>query len=184
MNKNLLLFLFGLIILLHSCERDDICAESTPTTPNALIEFYDVSNPETLKSVPGLFIVGEGMLDSETVEGANGSSESAVSLPLRTDAGETVFRFYKNGELTDPNDTPTDSTDDVIAGDDVNMDIVTISYTTEEVYVSRACGFKTIFTNVSVSVTDDADNWVLTPQIVVENNTIDNENQAHISFRH
>ena len=37
------------IITLQNCERDDICAEGTTTTPRLLIEFYDASNPDDFK---------------------------------------------------------------------------------------------------------------------------------------
>ena len=53
----LLVFALGFI----SCERDDICAESTATTPQLIIEFYDASNPDDLKSVPRLTVYGEGL---------------------------------------------------------------------------------------------------------------------------
>jgi len=166
------------LVLLTNCERDDICAEATPTTPNIGIEFYDNSNPENLKNVPDLLIIGEGQ--TEPVAGAAINSISSISLPLRTDAEETVFFMYESTFINDAN-TPDDTTDDFVDG---NIDKVTFNYTTEEVYVSRACGFKTIFTNLTVTVEVDTDNWIQNISIEAENQTIQDESQAHIFIRH
>ena len=38
----------------YNCESDDICPESTLTTPRMIITFYDVNNPEVRKKVESL----------------------------------------------------------------------------------------------------------------------------------
>ena len=38
------LILIVSIIFLTSCEKDDICPESTQTTPRLVITFYDINN--------------------------------------------------------------------------------------------------------------------------------------------
>ena len=38
----------------YNCESDDICPESTLTTPRMIITFYDVNNPEERKNVESL----------------------------------------------------------------------------------------------------------------------------------
>jgi len=38
-----------LAVSFWNCEKDDICAETTPTTPKLVIEFYDNANPTVLK---------------------------------------------------------------------------------------------------------------------------------------
>ena len=43
-----------------NCEKDDICAETTPTTPRVVIEFYDAANPTVLKSVTNLGVLAPG----------------------------------------------------------------------------------------------------------------------------
>ncbi len=166
------------MLLLNACERDDICAESTPTTPNAIITFYDVANNETLKSVTGLRIIGDGQEDA--LPTVNVVTTDSIAIPLRTNMNSTIYTFHKNYTIDD-NGTPDDPTDDVIGG---NPDIVTITYAPEEIYVSRACGFKTIFRNFTIEVEDDGDNWIQTILRVVDNITIENENQAHINIRH
>ncbi|MBT8305232.1 MAG: hypothetical protein KJP09_12230 [Bacteroidia bacterium] len=178
MNKYPLFFFFIGIVLLFGCERDDICAESTPTTPNAIITFYDVANQGTLKSVAGLRVLGEGQ--SSPVSTVNVVTTDSIAIPLRTNMSTTTFIFHKNYSVDD-NGTPDDESDDIIGG---NPDTITITYDPDEIYVSRACGFKTIFRNFSITLLDDGDNWIQTLTNVSENLTIENEEQAHINITH
>ena len=41
-----------------------------------------------------------------------------------------------------------------------NIDIITVNYIPKFVYVSRACGYKSIFTNNSIIINSDSDNWI------------------------
>lgn len=161
-----------------SCERDDICSATTPTTPNAIITFYDVANIETLKSVTGLRIIGDGQEDA--LPTVNVVTTDSITIPLRTNMNSTKYTFHKDYSFDD-NGTPDDSSDDVIGG---NPDVVTISYAPDQIYVSRACGYKTIFRNFSIDLEDDGDTWIQTILNVTDNITIENENQAHINIRH
>ena len=47
MNKYLVLFL--IILTIYNCESDDICPESTLTTPRLIVTFYDEENPQERK---------------------------------------------------------------------------------------------------------------------------------------
>ena len=49
MNKYLVLFL--IILTIYNCESDDICPESTLTTPRLIVTFYDIDNPEERKNI-------------------------------------------------------------------------------------------------------------------------------------
>ena len=57
---------------------------------------------------------------------------------------------------------------------------ITIDYTPENIYVSRSCGYKVIFNNVTFSSTNS---WItdFTPSTLT---TIDNQNAAHIQVYH
>ncbi|MDR7370672.1 DUF6452 family protein [Flavobacterium aquidurense] len=174
----LLVFTFGL----SSCEKDDICDANTPTTPRLVITFYDVNNPSLLKNVTNLKVVGEGMTEgiifnengTETTKYlANGST---ISIPLKTDADVTTFTF----ELDSGNENPAA----------INKDAMTFYYTRQNVYVSRACGFKTIFdlnpvsTSPPITVpfvrtdTDSKGLWM--QQVFVKNYNVEFENETHI----
>ena len=63
-----------------------------------------------------------------------------------------------------------------------NKDIIEITYTSEFVYVSRACGYKSIFSNLDVDLISDEDNWL--SSINVEETTIENENTVHVRIFH
>ena len=66
-----------------------------------------------------------------------------------------------------------------------NEDIITITYNTEQEYVSRACGFKTVFKNVLITLDDtDTDRWIDLIQSVDDNQTIEDETTTHFNFFH
>ena len=164
-------------LLLTNCERDDICPEDTPTTPQLIIRFYDLANPDNFKSVPNFRIQGVG---NENFLGsyAGTSATDSIALPLRTDAFTTEYLLHKNYSYDD-NDTPNDTSDDIIGG---NEDIITVSYDTESVYVSRACGYKTVFRNVEITVTNDGDTWIQLVQPVNDIQSVENETAANFKI--
>ena len=45
-----------LISFILSCESDDICPESTNSTPRLIITFYDMQNTEVKKNVEDLAV--------------------------------------------------------------------------------------------------------------------------------
>ena len=57
--KKISLLILILILTSHfSCERDDICPETTPTTPRLIIDLHDFSNQEEKKNVLDLRVQG------------------------------------------------------------------------------------------------------------------------------
>ncbi len=119
-----------------SCEKDDICDANTPTTPRLIIDFYDISNPSVLKNVTNLKVIGEGMTEGYVFNpNATGQSQylvngSSIAIPLKTDIDTTTYNFILNSG--NPNPALID------------IDEVTFNYTRNDVFVSRACGFKTL----------------------------------------
>lgn len=176
-----------LITAFYSCERDDICPESTPTTPQLIIRFYDITEQSDTKRVIDLQIHGLDNDDNELELYQSIESTDSIVLPLRTIDNDddptngisTKFKLHKDYEYND-NGTPDDDTDDFEEG---NPDIISIQYSAEEIYVSRACGYKTIFNNVEISLETDGDNWIELLQF--ENPLIiDNETEAHVQIFH
>ena len=182
-NKIMRYFL-ALILLLAltvwSCEKDDICSEDTETTPRLVLKFYDNNNPEVVKSVSNILVHGTG--NNAVIEGLNGTaSRDSIFLPLKTDVSETSFSIYKNASINN-NGTPNDTSDDYVEG---NEDVITVTYIVKEIYVSRACGYKTIFENVNVSFLNDSDNWIENIQSVDEDiQNIENERAAYFKIFH
>ncbi|MES2811555.1 MAG: DUF6452 family protein [Bacteroidota bacterium] len=162
--------LFGLFTLLFAlsfwnCEKDDICEEGTPTTPRLIIEFYDNVSPTNKKTVTDLKVTADGMTTSLEFNGV-----SKIELPLKTDADVVNYTFVLDSKNADTSLQ--------------NPDQITINYTRKDVYVSRACGYKTVYElnpNPNGMVrTPDSDNWV--KEINIQKFTIENENETHVKI--
>ena len=167
-----------LLLLNSSCEKDDICPEATPTTPQLVIRFYDIVDNDQTKSVSNLYAYG--LDDSNNVilfEGLNVSTTDSIAIPLRT--GQISTRFILHSDFEIEENDPDDPDDDVILG---NPDEITVNYTPEDVYVSRACGFKTVFRNLSFVVDNDGDNWIINSSVVI--NDVEQQTQAHVQVFH
>jgi Family of unknown function (DUF6452) len=152
-----------------SCEKDDICDAATSTTPRLIIEFYDVSNPTTLKTVSNLGIIAPGF-----TTGIGFTGVSKIQVPLKITDDVTSFSFIQNGS------------DDVTTND--NIDEIQINYTRNNVFVSRACGYMTVFTlnNTNGIVKTDAATpdglWIQNITITTSNITTENETHVKIYF--
>jgi hypothetical protein len=170
--KKIGLVLF-LLVTVCTCERDDICPEDVPTTPRLILELFDVSNQENKKNVTNLFIQGIG--NDLPLSDYNGDSNvNTVELPLKTDENVTSFRFIQNYAI-DQNGEQTG-----------NEDIITVNYTRETVYVSRACGYKTIYKTVSIQFgeVNATDRWIVLVQPANDNQSIKDETTTHFNFFH
>lgn len=157
------LLLLSLIGCLNGCINDDICPEETPTTPLLIITFNDVTSPSVAKSVSNLTI--ETDQDTPIVFVTNISTDS-IGIPLRTGADNLSYRFIRNiGE-----------TDEII-------DVYEFTYERSDIYLNRACGFKTTYNNLSASETDPGViDWILNLSIL--NTTVEDETKAHITILH
>lgn len=168
-----------------SCERDDICPANTPTTPRLIIDFLDVDNPVNSKDVFNLVAIGVG--NNEILDGFAVVNTNDLILPLKTEdtetgdlASSTQYTLYKDFTFNDGG-TPDDPTDDIIGG---NPDIITINYSIELVFVSRACGFKAVFNNVTITIEDDANQWIRSTQSINDNQLVENETTTHFNLFH
>lgn len=147
-----------------SCERDDICTEGTPTTPNVIIEFHDALNPANVKTVTNLGVAASGASTGFAYTGV-----SKIKVPLKTNETQTILRFVQNGS---DSDTSND-----------NVDVLTFDYSKNDIFISRACGFKTVFqlnANNPVLTDGDASLWISSVTTIQPN--IQNENETHIKI--
>lgn len=190
-SQNLILIALIIIIGYFSCERDDICPDSTPTTPRLKIDLLDASNEDNKKNAFNLVVIG---LDDEfnlpdpinvgnefILPDYNFKDIDSLLLPLKTTENTTQYILIKDAEVND-NSTPDDLTDDFIDG---NHDTITINYSREEVYVSRACGYKTIFKNVTLNLNeDDTDPWITSRQPLTDNQSVEDETAPHFTISH
>jgi hypothetical protein len=156
---------------LWSCEKDDICADGTPTTPSLIIEFYDKDNQTELKSITNLkyYVLGMPIVGKFT--------GTKLALPLKVDANTVKWAFKYTQNLTG-------------GGTVTNIDYIKFNYTRDELYVSRACGYKTIFKldtdsndHPNPELTDSTANdgfWI--DDITVQTLNILDENETHIKI--
>lgn len=160
-----ILLVLLLAVSFWNCEKDDICADGNANSPFMVVEFYDASNPTVLKNVTNL-----GVGDPTFNKRFSFTGISKIKVPLRRNDSTTTLNFIKNGG-------------DVLDTSDDNPDSVTFNYQTNDVYVSRACGYKTVFqlndTN-PVEFIPDANSWI--QNIVVTQPNIFNENEVHIKI--
>lgn len=176
MKKIIILLLASLVVT--NCEKDDICANETATTPRLYIEFYNKNNPNNRKNATKF--VAQGVGNDNILSDYNIVTTNKVYLPLKTNENQTQYTLYRNYAIND-NDTPDDESDDYIEG---NPDIVTINYITKQVYVSRACGYKTIFENVTIHIENDSSNWIEYTLPNTNNEPVSNESEAHFNLYH
>ena len=175
--KKIILLVFALALSFSGCEKDDICDANTSTTPRLVISFYDFLNPSVLKNVTNLKVVGEGMTEGIVFNTATGNNQyvtngNTISIPLKTVGTSTSFSFTLNSGSTNPAL--------------VNVDNLKFNYTTQELFVSRACGYKTLFTldpinpytHTDAAVADKK--WIA--YISVEKSNLENENETHIKI--
>ena len=155
-----------LAISLGACERDDICIEDT--TPQLIIRFYDKDDPERLKAVQNLTVMIQGIdgeLENETIT----SSTDSIAIPIRVDENTTKYLMSIPGETTE---------------DSANEDLLELTYSQEDQFVSRSCGYKAIFLDARSSLVTDDGNWI--DQVINSTSPLDitNENQAHVKIYH
>lgn len=168
--KKIFYLLIALSISFSGCEKDDICDANTSTTPRIVISFYDALNPSVLKNVTNLKVIGEGMPDGVVFSSGTTTSANTISIPLKTTQNTTSFKFILNfGNALF-----------------VNEDNIVFNYAHEDIFVSRACGYKTIFnltpTNPYTLTDATVPDLLWIKSISVVKNNIENENETHIKI--
>lgn len=162
-----LLVFLGSFILFSGCEKDDICVEGD--TPLLVIRFYDADNPTETKTVSSLRVLGLGQ--SNTVDTfTDRSTLDSIAIPLRINQPDTSFLLI------------SESANDEDQMETGNIDTLIFTYNTEEVFVSRACGFIANYNDLSDTLTPDSDNWIQSIEII--NSTINSQSSAHVQIFH
>lgn len=166
--KKFILLLLTLTTCFVSCEKDDICEESISKTPRLIVSFYDNSNPTVLKNVTDLKVTAEGKSESLTF-----NNVSKIELPLKTSDDITKYQMIMNAsDLTKQ-----------------TTDIVAFQYKRKDVYISRACGFKTLFdfndtTIIPVLINNNpstiSGNWIKNTAVSQPN--VNDENETHVKI--
>lgn len=162
--------LFGLFALLFgfslwNCEKDDICEQGTPTTPRLIVEFYDNGNPSVKKAVTNLALSNAAVTDTLVFNGV-----SKIQVPLKTNDQSVVYHLTYDYHNTTPSL--------------INTDEVTLNYTHNDIFISRACGYKTVYklndNPNGMVLTTDASNWI--KEINIQKFVLENENETHVKI--
>ena len=148
-------YFYGIILLIlvvnYGCEKDDFCTESI--TPKLTLRFYNFDNSTALKPSENMYIwaIDKDSLFTNTVL-------DSVSIPLNL---ENITTSY------------------VIENKSIR-DTLELTYSPLDVFVSRSCGYKTIFEDFEVKRVTN--NWIKDIEII--NSTIENDTAAHIRILH
>jgi hypothetical protein len=156
-----------IFLITISCETDEICLEDT--TPHLIVRFYNQNIPDELKSVLNLKVNIEGIegeYDNETIKVFTDS----IAIPLMVTENRTRFIF------TLPGDEEQGTID--------NLDTITLIYTQEDIFVSRSCGYKAVYHDAKVTLTQDDDNWIKFLEPTADPLEIIDENLAHVKIYH
>jgi len=151
MKKYITIIMFSIFAIL-SCEKDDICIENT--TPNLIIRFYDNDNQTEAKQI----VLDSVWANNKENIYKNETIDSIIVLPLDLSQNNTLFKFSSNS-----------------IEDEINF-----TYDRNDIFVSRSCGYKTIFENLQID--SNSTNWI--KNISINNTIIENDTAAHITIFH
>ena len=156
-----------MLLIAMSCEKDEICLEDN--TPHLIVRFYNQNIPDELKSVLNLEVNIEGIegeYENETITVFTDS----IAIPLVVTENRTRFIFTLPGDEEE--------------GVEDNLDTITLIYTQEDIFVSRSCGYKTVYHDAIITLTQDDDNWIKFLEPTADPLEIIDENLAHVKIYH
>ncbi len=159
----------------YNCESDDICPESTLTTPRMIITFYDVNNPEERKNVESLGVYIIKNSEFTLINEINGINTDSIAIPLRDDESVSNFKLCK------------DFSEDITVITSGLPNHLHVDYEINERFISRACGFINNY-NLSLALpydpinTTSPTNWI--SDVIILNDSVNNENQSHVKILH
>jgi len=150
------------ISFLISCERDDICLETTAGSPNLIILLLDSENNDTRKIPTGFLIRAIGS-DNVLTNNLNDS----IVLPLNTKEKISQFEFIINFE-----------------NENENIDTLLINYKRIDKYINRACGYRSnfILEQSPITLLNPGDDWI--KGFIILKDTISDETTAHLGILH
>ncbi len=158
--------LFFTYLGISSCERDDICAEGTPTTPLLIIQFFDFETGLERTTPPELQVTVDGIEEEFEL----GELTDSISIPLRNSVSITEYNFTINSN-TENNDEDSDPP---------NTDKISFQYNTEQEYVSSACGFKVNYRALTNSPVDGQDDGLWIRNIELQTEEVIDETTTHV----
>ena len=145
-----------LILLLHSsCEPDDVCSIENPSTPKLVFRLYDANHPSQLKSVDTLRVK-----DTENESVLQLINTDSIAIPFQINVNKMNLDFTISGGMSDE---------------------LLIDYQTQDMYLSRACGFQSTFIINEIEVGSNQ-SWINTIEIITNEVLVDT--LAHVKIYH
>ena len=140
--------------ILFSCEPDDLCLETYPDTPKLIIKFFDTVSQKSM------------IINNLTIEDIDrnlvlitGTTDS-ISIPLNYTKQQTSLNFIYN----------------------TNLDKVYVNYGTNEVFISKGCGYRMEYLLQNIIAESDNENWISSIEIVNQNVVEESNHHVKIFF--
>ncbi len=151
--------IIAVFFFVQSCQHSDICPADTPGTPRLVIQFFDDQRPGLIKPVTGF---NARVIGDTTYYFNTPVNDSVVALPLQTNRHKTTYELVLHQD---------DSTK-------TKRDTITFTYTPEDVFINRACGFKSIFTDLGIEWKETKTGWIKNRRIADTAKQVKNEKKA------
>tara|TARA_B100001248_G_C27350506_1_gene441100 strand:- start:880 stop:1341 length:462 start_codon:yes stop_codon:yes gene_type:complete len=148
-------YLFLILLLHQSCEPDDVCNVENPSTPQLVFRLYDANQPSQLKSVDTLRVK-----DTENESILQLINTDSVAIPFQINSNKMDFDFMISEGVSDE---------------------LLIDYQTQDMYLSRACGFQSTFIINEIEISSNQ-SWINTIEIVTNEILVDT--LAHVKIYH
>ena len=148
-------YLFLILLLHQSCEPDDVCNVENPSTPQLVFRLYDANQPSQLKSVDTLRVK-----DTENESILQFINTDSIAIPFQINSNKMDFDFMISEGISDE---------------------LLIDYQTQDMYLSRACGFQSTFIINEIEISTNK-SCINTIEIVTNEILVDT--LAHVKIYH
>lgn len=140
-SKSVLFLLMTMLLSLTACEKNDLCGGVDVDTPQVNITLYNRLNNEERKTAQMINCFALDFVNQDTIPMLQFNGRSQFSLPLKVYEEHTVW--YVELKEWIGNDTIT------------RANILDFRYETQSDYVSKACGYRTVFQRLRVNSVND-----------------------------
>ena len=106
------------------------------------------------------------IVNDENIDLYKSETRDSIAIPLNTQSNTTNYLLIKGNTSTT----------------DGNTDVVTFNYQRDNIYINRACAFKTIYRDLLKLLEVEEDNWI--NEIEINNSLIENEQNTHVTIFH
>ncbi len=168
----LVFVLLGSLLVMFACEKDDACADGqgTPYLIVRFMDFEDQDNPDDVVSLQVTYIGDNVETDPNKDVYVNAQTTDSLTLSLPTFKDHAVYVFKQNYNILDEMTAQIDTID--------------FSYNRTDEYVNRACGFKTVYNDLEVDIRRSEGGRGFIIGKIIEQNLVDDEEEAHVRFIH